>query len=547
MLLVFVAVGCGRLGCAAKPEAVAVEKKAPEPTVTLRFRPLDKLGYRENWVYDVAVPGSGIGRNALTLDVALLAKLDHDSFAVRETVRSHRLMENKKVVPGPSLAGAVFTYAWGRDHSLVSEIAAEAPTPELTVAAKTVAQLARFGTLIEYPDQAVAANDTWSIEPRQLMLVPGLEATLRPTYTLESIENRGGVRTATIATDMQVDVVPLPLSEGITIEGGGTASGTLRVRVSDGVLLEARSVMHFSQEITMQGNEILGYREFSATAHVFTTAGGGTTTEPDLSNEPYTIEEPEHDHDCDLSVASAIERVRSVPTPRHMDPLPVLRSMVLPSAAGGAPLHDAGENLLLFADPKRVELAGQAVDPKELGRALRERLREGPHVVYVYADASLPVERMRAMLLLMPARSEARLVIRDANRPLAAPKALRSLDEHLLRASVAATRDEREKRVNELVMAHLALCEPALAAFTRALTDDQAWASAPTTVLAKFIDCGCTATNLDGLEASLEAAFGTPDLRWLALAHVFDDKLSARANVSLGELTKLLVSAAEKH
>jgi len=49
--------------------------------------------------------------------------------------------------------------------------------------------------------------------------------------------------------------------------------------------------------------------------------------EPDLGAEPYTLEDPEHDPECDLSVASALQRLRSAPTERRLYPLPALRGV----------------------------------------------------------------------------------------------------------------------------------------------------------------------------------------------------------------------------
>jgi hypothetical protein len=531
------AISCKGAGCGHDDEKPAAADKPVPESVTLRFRPLDKLGYREHWVYDVDVPGDGLGRNALSLDVALLAKLDQDAFAVRETVLSHVLLRDKQPVPGPSLVGAAFTYSWGRDHSLVSELVAEAPTPQLTAAAKLVAQLARFGTLIEYPDQTVAVGDSWSIEPRQLPIIATLEATLRPTYTLEGLDRTGGDRAASIASDIQVDVPAVPLAEGITVEGGGTASGTLRVRVRDGVLLEARSVMHFSQEITVSGNEILGYREFSATAHVFTTPA---TASPNLESEPYTLEEPEHDRDCDLAVASALQRVKNLPSYPRVHPMPALRGVTLPSVPGGnllrAPAHASA--LLVWNDTRHAELDGVALEPKDLAHALRGSA--APAVLYVYADAALTLERLHALLALVPARSELRLVVRDSQSATQTPKTLRWLDERLRLAAAAPNRDERDRRLHELLTAHLALCEPAVAVYQKAITDPAQWPALPSTLLSKFLGCGCTATSLDGLEATLEATLGSPDLRWLPLSHKsLPDTPAPTAN--LADLAKQLV------
>lgn len=530
-----VAVGCGN---AAREQGAAASetKELPAPTIALRFRPQDQLKHREHWVYDTAIPGSGLGRNALSLDVALAAKVDQDSFAVKKTVRAHQMMLDGKPFAAPSLVGATLMYVYGRDNSLAAEISAEGATPVIAAAAKLVAQIARFGTLVEYPDQAVGERDSWSIEPRQLVIVPGVEATLRPTYTIESLGRGGLERTATIATDIQVDVVPLPIAEGIRIEGGGTAAGTQRVRLRDGVLMEARAVMHFSQEITVQGSEILGYREFSATAHMFTDPGTG---DPDLARQPYGVQAPEHDPECDLQVASAMQRLRKLPAQARVSTLHALRGVSIPVAAGGEPLEVPGATLIVFPDERPAELDGQPIETKTLGQALR-KTAGSKRPLYVYADASLPMERVASLLASLPARIDARLIVRDTRQQAAAPKTERWLDERLRLTAALPTHPEREKRLHELIFAHLSLCEPALAAFQKAIGDDAHWSSLPSTAVSKFLGCGCTATNLESLEALLEVVYGTSDLRWRPLPRALGHEPVPPA--TLGEFAKLLAA-----
>jgi hypothetical protein len=515
---------CGCLPRACDQKAAAPAQKAPAlPTVSLRFRPMDKVGYREHWVYDMAVPGTGVARNALSLDVDLLAKLDDDAFAVRQTIRAHRMLQNSKPVPMPSLEGASITYSWRHDHSLVSEITADAKDPTLAAMAKLTAQLARFGTLIEYPDQPVAVGDAWSIEPQRLMVAPGLEATLRPSYTLQSIDKQGPDREAVIATDMQVDVVSVPVGEGITVEGGGTASGTLRVRVRDGQLLEARSVMHFSQEITVQGSEILGYRELSATTHVFTT---GRNVQPDLAAEPYSIEKPEDDRDCDLQLGSALQRFRTTPSHQRAYVLSALRGLLLPQMPLGEIIEEPGVGIVLSADGKRVEIDGSHVDSQDMGRVLRAAVSGATGIFYLYADAKTPLEHVRAVLALLPAHAQAKLAVRDGQVLAPTPKIPHWQDVRLRRALAAPTMEEREKQLNDLLLAHLMLCEPAVMAFHNALLHPDAWPALEAVILRAYLTCGCTATNLDALETTLQAIFGSPELRAVPLPRALDERLS---------------------
>jgi hypothetical protein len=532
--------------CSSKPSASEERAlseapvPAPEPTVTLRFRPRDRLGYREHWGYDVEGPGTGILRNALSLDVLLLAKLDRDSFAVRKTVRRQELMQDGELAEGPTLAGTSFVYHYGRDHSLASEIRVEAKNPILTLLGKSVAEAARFGTLVEYPDQAIATGDSWSIEPRTLTIVPGVQATLRPSYTLASWSRRGADTFAVIESDIQVDLVPLPVTEGVIVEGGGTASGELRVRVRDGALMDARTVMHFSQEISAPAGETLGYREFSATARVFTTEGD---EDPELAAEPYKLERSEDDRECALLLSSAAQRFSSAPVHQRNYLISALHAVTLPSVRGGQELRDPGTTLAIYADARRVELDGTLIDPKDLPRALRAASRERS-VVYVYADATLSLERLQAFLLLLAPRAEKRLMVRDAEAALPPAKAMPFQEERLRFALAAPDRRTRESRLHELLRAHLMLCEPALLAF------QEATAGAPDTrepalrdlrgeLVTAFVKCGCTATNLDGLETTLYAIFGSPDLRYVPLPENLDS-LAMPGTTTITELAKAL-------
>ena len=76
------------------------------------------------------------------------------------------------------------------------------------------------------------------------------------------------------------------------------------------------------------------------------------------------------------------------------------------------------------------------------------------------------------------------------------------------------------------------LCEPALLAFRKAFGDPVAWGQLESVLLRAFLDCGCTATNLEGLEATLQAIFGSPDMRALPLPKTFDEKLVAPLTVT---------------
>jgi hypothetical protein len=375
---------------------------------------------------------------------------------------------------------------------------------------------ARFGTLIEYPDQAVAVGDSWSIEPRTLLVGPGLEATLRPSFTLESIrEEEGRPREVSIAADIQVDLLPTAVGEGVAIEGGGTASAMLRVNAEDGVLLDARTVLHFNQEILVQGSEVLGYREFSASAHVFSNRDH---REPNLAAEPLQLEAADDDEqqECAGLLASAADRVGRAPTQNGLYLVGALHAASLPTARGGSAIKESGLSLVVGGDARWVELDGVAMETKELPRALHaDAARRQP--LYVYAEAQLPLDRLRGVLALVPRRTALRMIVRDAADATPPPKAPRWLEEQLQLTLSAPALVERQQRLEQLLLDHLALCDGALSAFRKAQATRQGFEDLPAQIVSAFVKCGCTTTNLDGLEAILYALFGSPDLRFVRL------------------------------
>ncbi|HKU39884.1 MAG TPA: hypothetical protein VJR89_17110 [Polyangiales bacterium] len=503
--------GVADCGQTAQPEA----KTPAVNSVSLRFRPADGAQYREHWVLDLALPGEGMRRDLLSFDVAWLGRMDQGSYAMRHTVRERNTLQDGRAIAEPTLRGVSITRQWASDHSVVGELGVSAQTLELETALRSLVETASFGMLIEYPDQAVAIGDSWSIEPRTHAVPGGLTATLRPTYTLEGIERRGSDVEAVIAVDVQVDLIPTNVVESVTIEGGGSASGTLRVSVADGVLRDAHTVLHFSQEITAQGSEVLGYREISATAHVFTTASNQA---PDLRAEPVKLEPPDDDtdRDCVQSLASAAERVGNSEGHQRVHLVSALHGEGLPAAHGGRVLRDSAMSLVLSDEPPEVELDGARVALKDLGAAVRDS--GSGRALYVYDDADLPLERLRGLMAALPRSSAPRLVVRDPAAAAPPPKASRWLEERLRLALAATDPLERQIRLHGLLLAHVVLCEPAQDAFRSALNAGARGSTElPGQIVQAFAKCGCTTTNLEGLEATLSAIFGSPDLRSLML------------------------------
>jgi hypothetical protein len=524
-LVVFL-VGCGAQGGCGSSGAPEVKPNVV-PTVTLRFKPQDGTQYREHWVYDLSMPGEGLRRDVLSFDVAMLSHMDQGSYALRHMIRNRVATRDGHVLPERNLHGVSITQQWGADHSIVGEIAVSAKTLELETALRSLVETASFGMLIEYPDQAVAVGDSWSIEPRTHAVPGSLSATLRPTYTLEAIEKRGESVDAVIAVDMQVDLIPSQVVETVTIEGGGSASGTLRVSVTDGVLREARTVLHFSQEIMVQGSEVLGFREISAKAHVFTSP---PAKDQDPGSEPVAIEAPEDDAECTQTLSLAAERVGTAEGQQRVHLVSALHGEGLPAAHGGSQLRDSGMSLVVLDEPKSVELDGALVELKDLPAAVRAS--RGGRALYVYADAALPIERLRSVIASLPRQSVPRLVVRDPGAPVPPPKASRWLEERLRFALSAPNPLERQIRLHSLLLAHLALCEPAQDAFRTAVAAGaRSTADLPAEIVQAFAKCGCTSTNLEGLEATLYAIFGSPDLRSLALPRRAEDPKWAAATV----------------
>jgi hypothetical protein len=503
--------------------------RSSDPEVTLRLRPEPGAAYREHWIYDVEVPGSGVLRTGLSFDVAV-SRADRGS-ALHYTLRRQYRGRSGQQQPMPRVIGLTVSSLWDSERSLHGDwTLPEGVRPELASLMRSLLAAARFGLLIEYPEQAVSVGESWSIEPRSVPVGPALDATLRPTYTLESIEMVAGERLAVIGADIQGDLARTSLAEGLDEDGGGTASGTLKVRVRDGVLLEARTVLHFKQEISVQGSEVLGYREFSATAHMFTT---NLSAQPSLEGEPIKAEplDPDDERECATALQSAAQRVGRAATPTRQFVVAALRSDSLPRALAALPLREAGTSLVIGDDAKRVELESASIETKELTKTLRS-WQVASEPVYVFVSADAPLERLRGVIAALPRGSQARLVVHDAADPAPLPKPQHWLEEQLRLIEATPTASEREQQLRALLVDHLALCEGARDALRAA---DSNYAELPGRIVHALAKCGCTTTSLDGLETTLSALLGSSRLRYVRLrgANGLDDrKLSASSSVA---------------
>jgi hypothetical protein len=245
-----------------------------------------------------------------------------------------------------------------------------------------------------------------------------------------------------------------------------------------------------------------------------------------------------------LLLSSAAQRFSSAPVHQRNYLVSALHAVTLPSLRGGLELREPGITLAISADGKRVELDGTLIDSKDVPRVLRGKSRERAPV-YVYADAALSLERLRAYLLLLAPRADKRLMVRDAEAALPPAKAMPFQEERIRFALAAPDRRTRESRLHDLLRAHLMLCEPALAAFhsaTRAPNDGDepsAMRDLRGELVSAFVKCGCTATNLDGLESTLHAIFGSPDLRYVPLPEDLDT-LVLPPNATATDLAKLV-------
>ena len=519
-LSLLLSVPCWTLGAlvVSACSSVPTSKSPDPPAVMLRFKPSPGQRFREHWVYDLDAPGSGIERWAYSFDVAV-QKPDTQNTqhsALRYVVRRQYRAHLGRAITAPDLSGTHLNAMWGPDHSLLSDMNMEARSGEASADARAFAAGARFGMLVEYPDQPLSVGDSWSIEPRTLTVGPALAATLRPSYTLESISGQGEQRVAVIAADIQVDLVPEVLSNGVVVEGGGTASGSLRVRASDGVVLESRTVLHFNQEVRVQSMETLGYREFSATAHVVISDLQGQV---DLAADPWRIEptDPDEERACAAQLDAAAERAGHLTTPLQPQLLAALYPDALPTVPFAQSVEEAGSVLLLGADGKRFELDGVAYEPKDLPRALRNA-PSARNALYLLAPYDMPVERLRAALLLIPGGVSPRLLVRAAGDEVSIPRPSRWLEEQLRAALAAGSSTDRQLLLNQLLVDHLVLCEGALDSYRRVTSGARAGlADLPERILSELARCGCTTTNLDGLEVTMHALFGWSELRALRL------------------------------
>jgi hypothetical protein len=180
-------------------------------------------------------------------------------------------------------------------------------------------------------------------------------------------------------------------------------------------------------------------------------------------------------------------------------------------------------SLVVLGGAEAVELDGTVVELKDLPDVLRNA-NSNRRAIYLYADASLPLERLKSVVAALPKQPAPRLVVRDPGAPMQPPKASRWLEDRLRLALSATDSLERQIRLHSLLLAHMALCEPAQDAFRTALNAGAKNPSElPAEIVQAFSKCGCTSTNLEGLEATLVAIFGSQDLRSLALPRRLDD------------------------
>jgi len=495
---------CAAAACGSARETPGHEH---ETAVTLRFKPSSGQRWLEHWVYDLDAPGVGLMRTALSFDVSVL-RPEPNSLVLKQVVRRQYHGREGRPEPLRNLSGTQLSWTWGHDRSLIGELNLESATLDAAARVREVALAMRFGTLIEYPDQTVSVGDSWSIEPRTLSVGPGLSATLRPSYSFESISSKTGSPVATIGADIQVDLIPEVVDDDVVMEGGGTASGTLSVDATDGVLLEARTILHFNQEVRVQG-ETLGYREFSATAHLFTTRA-----QPDLSAEPWKIERVDVDdvRACAGLLDVVAERVGRGSAPLGVFVIGALYSEQLPLTASAPALREPGSVLFIAADGRRLELNGVPVEGRDLAKTLRKS-RAPLDPVYVFAPAGLTVERTRSVLALLPRSANPKLLVRVASSEAAPPKASRFVEEQLRAALTAATQAEQQARLTRLLVDHLVLCEGALEVQRKLDKTRGGNPDAAAEILQQIAQCGCTTTQVDGLELALQAVFGPAELR----------------------------------
>jgi hypothetical protein len=104
-------------------------------------------------------------------------------------------------------------------------------------------------------------------------------------------------------------------------------------------------------------------------------------------------------------------------------------------------------------------------------------------------------------------------LVRVASSEAAPPKASRFVEEQLRAALAAATQAEQQARLNRLLIDHLVLCEGALDVQRKLERTRGGNPEAAAEILHEVAKCGCTTTQVDGLELALQAVFGPTELR----------------------------------
>jgi hypothetical protein len=249
----------------------------------------------------------------------------------------------------------------------------------------------------------------------------------------------------------------------------------------------------------------------------------GTTAQPDLEKEPSKIEpaDPEEERACSTLLDAVARRIGRASTPMrvytlaalHVDALPALPKTSLALQAGTL-VRELGSTLQLMADGKHVEFDGAVLELRELARAVRQP-QASLDPVYVLAPASLSIDRLRSVLALLPRRASVRLLVRVGQA--APPKATRFVEEQLRIALDAASPASRQTRLNQLLVEHLVLCQGALDAYHKSEKARVLATDMPREVLSSVARCGCTSTQVDGLELALSALYGTAEVRAIKL------------------------------
>lgn len=322
---------------------------------------------------------------------------------------------------------------------------------------------AAVGDAVHFPDVSVGVGDTWALTEANRAVGAGTVAIPRQAR-LVSIED--GVATVEIHGER----ARAPLMAGVS--ASAALSGRARIRAADGLLVQQDTESVVTLYATL-GDAEVGQRQDRFAFQIQRVAG--PMPGPEEHPAPAAL-----DATCAARLRALGSRFEHAPR----TPIGAL-DMELREAADGRDLLEEGP-VIVGSDAASM---AAAVSSADLSRAV---------VAYIATPYDVDAETLRGWLADVPSYIELRrLVLRPVDPPAPRPS-----------ERVASTAEPAPA-----VRAHLALCQPALAAL-----DEHGLTSAARPPIHEALQrCGCEASALPDLEALLDRALGGPALGWIPL------------------------------